>query len=105
MTEKKLGPYQALKHEGTYKIGADKPDIDFKQIGKRGVRRYDGFEKASGKALYTRSVSLPGMLYAKVLASPLQGPGYFGWTHARRNNIRGSDPCCAMMIRKSGGGS
>ena len=68
MTDKKLGPYQTLKHEGTYKIGCDKPTIDFKQIGKRGVRRYDGFEKASGKALYTRDLNLPGMLYAKVLA-------------------------------------
>jgi CO/xanthine dehydrogenase Mo-binding subunit len=70
MTEKKAGPYQTLKDEGTYKIGYDKPTIDFKQIGKRGVRRYDGVEKASGKALYTRDVNLPGMLYAKVMASP-----------------------------------
>lgn len=70
MTEKKLGPYQTVKSEGTYKIGADKPTIAFKQIGKRGVRRYDGYEKASGKAMYTRDVLLPGMLYAKVLASP-----------------------------------
>ena len=70
MSNKKPGPYQALKNEGTYKIGADKPTITFDQIGKRGVRRYDGYEKASGKALYTRDVNLPGMLYAKVLASP-----------------------------------
>ena len=70
MKAKKPGPYQALKDEGTYKIGYDKPTIDFKQIGRRGVRRYDGVEKASGKALYTRDVNLPGMLYAKVLASP-----------------------------------
>ena len=78
MTEKKPGPYQTLKNEGTYKIGYDKPTIDFKQIGKRGVRRYDGLEKAGGKALYTRDVNLPGMLYAKVLASP----------HARARIIR-----------------
>jgi CO/xanthine dehydrogenase Mo-binding subunit len=70
MSEKKLGLYQTLKSEGTYKIGADKPTISFNEIGKRGVRRYDGYEKASGKALYTRDVSLPGMLYAKVLHSP-----------------------------------
>ena len=70
MKAKKPGPYQSLKAEGTYKIGYDKPTIDFKQIGKRGVRRYDGVEKAAGKALYTRDVTLPGMLHAKVLASP-----------------------------------
>ena len=70
MKQNKPGPYQTLKDEGTYKIGYDKPTIDFKQIGKRGVRRYDGVEKAGGKALYTRDVNLPGMLYAKVLASP-----------------------------------
>lgn len=67
---KKSGPYQSLKAKGTYRIGADKPTISFKEIGKRGVRRYDGYEKASGKALYTRDVLLPGMLYAKVLHSP-----------------------------------
>ena len=70
MTEKKLGPYQTLRAEGTYKIEADVPTIPLNKIGKRGVRRYDGYEKASGKALYTRDVLLPGMLYAKVLASP-----------------------------------
>jgi len=70
MTDKKLGPYQTIKSEGTYKIGLDKPTIDFKAIGKRGVRRYDGYDKASGKAVYTRDVNLPGMLFAKALASP-----------------------------------
>ena len=70
MTEKKLGPYKTLKAEGLYKIGPDKPTIAFRKIGERGVRRYDGYEKASGKALYTRDVLLPGMLYARVLASP-----------------------------------
>jgi xanthine dehydrogenase molybdenum-binding subunit len=70
MGEKPLGPYQTLKKEGTYRIGADKATIDFREIGKRGVRRYDGLEKTSGKALYTRDVLLPGMLYARVLHSP-----------------------------------
>ena len=70
MKEKKMSPYRVLKKEGTYKVGFDKPDVEFRQIGKRGVRRYDGYEKASGKALYTRDVNLPGMLFAKVMASP-----------------------------------
>ena len=70
MTGNQLGEYQKLKAEGTYKIGADIPTITFKEIGRRGVRRYDGYEKASGKAIYTRDIQLPGMLYAKALASP-----------------------------------
>jgi CO/xanthine dehydrogenase Mo-binding subunit len=43
---------------------------EYSQIGRRGVRRLDGFEKASGQALYTIDVALPGMLYAKFLTSP-----------------------------------
>jgi CO/xanthine dehydrogenase Mo-binding subunit len=43
---------------------------DYTSIGRRGVRRLDGYEKASGQALYTIDVDLPGMLYAKFLTSP-----------------------------------
>jgi CO/xanthine dehydrogenase Mo-binding subunit len=64
------GPYQILKSEGMYKVGADIPTMEFNEIGKRGIRRYDGYEKASGKALYTRDIQIPGMLYAKLLSSP-----------------------------------
>ncbi len=39
-------------------------------IGRRGVRRLDGYEKASGRAIYTIDVNLPGMIYAKFLTSP-----------------------------------
>jgi CO/xanthine dehydrogenase Mo-binding subunit len=39
-------------------------------IGKRGVRRLDGYEKASGRAIYTIDIKLPGMIYAKFLTSP-----------------------------------
>ena len=39
-------------------------------IGKRGVRRLDGYEKASGKAVYTIDLKLQGMIYAKFLTSP-----------------------------------
>lgn len=65
-----MGDYQQLKADGTYRLDADTPTIAYNEIGKRGVRRYDGYEKASGKAVYTRDVQLPGMLYAKVLHSP-----------------------------------
>lgn len=42
----------------------------FDWVGKRGIRRIDGYRKASGKALYTRDIQLPGMLYARFLTSP-----------------------------------
>ena len=49
-------------------------DTDLKDnynvIGKRGILRKDGYDKVSGKAVFTRDVTLPGMLYAKYLTSP-----------------------------------
>jgi len=43
---------------------------EFNAVGRRGIRRLDGYEKASGKAVYTRDVQLPGMVYARMLMSP-----------------------------------
>ena len=34
------------------------------------IQRQDAYEKVSGKAVYTRDITLPGMLYAKILTSP-----------------------------------
>ena len=42
----------------------------YNYIGKRGVIRKDGYEKASGTGLYTRDITLPGTLYAKEFLSP-----------------------------------
>jgi CO/xanthine dehydrogenase Mo-binding subunit len=42
----------------------------YNAIGKRGLRRKDGYEKVSGTGLYTRDVYLPGMLYSKMYLSP-----------------------------------
>jgi len=69
MAKETLGDYERLQADGKYRVGADIPAITFSEIGKRGIRRLDGYEKASGKALYTRDVQLPGMLYARVLMS------------------------------------
>jgi CO/xanthine dehydrogenase Mo-binding subunit len=41
----------------------------YSAIGKR-VRRKDGNEKASGKAIYTADIQLPGMLHLKILNCP-----------------------------------
>jgi CO/xanthine dehydrogenase Mo-binding subunit len=52
-------------------LRADKyPLKEYSHIGKRGIRRIDGYEKASGKATYTMDVQLPGMLYMRFLTSP-----------------------------------
>jgi xanthine dehydrogenase molybdopterin-binding subunit B len=34
------------------------------------IVRQDAHEKVSGKAVYTRDIHLPGMLYAKIYTSP-----------------------------------
>lgn len=39
-------------------------------IGKRGLRRCDGYDKASGRALFPRDLFSPGNLWARVMASP-----------------------------------
>ena len=53
---------------------AEKPFFtrdEFNYIGKAGLKRKDGYEKVTGKALYTRDVYLPGMLIAKTFRSSL----------------------------------
>jgi CO/xanthine dehydrogenase Mo-binding subunit len=64
------GTYQYLRADGKYPVGAEPRTISFNHIGKRGERRVDGYEKATGKALYTRDVAMPGMLFARVLRCP-----------------------------------
>ncbi len=39
-------------------------------IGRRGLRPKEAAEKVTGRAIYTRDVQLPGMLYLKVYRSP-----------------------------------
>lgn len=52
-------------------VKSDKYPLDtYENIGKRGVTRLDGYEKASGKALYTIDVQLPGMLHMRFFTSP-----------------------------------
>jgi CO/xanthine dehydrogenase Mo-binding subunit len=70
MAKKVLGEYEKIQAEGKYGIDLDIPTITFNEIGKRGIRRLDGYEKVSGSAIYTRDLQLLGMLYARVLMSP-----------------------------------
>jgi len=52
------------------KVADPYPLEEYKVIGRRGVRRNDGVEKASGSARYTLDVQLPGMLHGRFLTSP-----------------------------------
>jgi CO/xanthine dehydrogenase Mo-binding subunit len=52
------------------KIADPHPLEEYEAIGKRGIRRTDGYEKATGAARYTLDVQLPGMLYGRFLTSP-----------------------------------
>ncbi len=52
------------------KIADPDPLEEYDAIGKRGIRRTDGLEKATGAARYTIDVQLPGMLHARFLTSP-----------------------------------
>ena len=52
-------------------LRADKyPLKEYTHIGKRIPRRIDGEAKASGQAMYTMDVQLPGMLHMRFLTSP-----------------------------------
>jgi len=62
--------YKEICEEGKYSSNADKVDITYDEIGKRGVTRTDGYSKASGKAMYTSDVQITGMLYGRIMMSP-----------------------------------
>jgi CO/xanthine dehydrogenase Mo-binding subunit len=46
-----------------------KSPADFAEMDREAIRQ-DAYERASGKAIYTRDLCLPGLLYAKILTSP-----------------------------------
>lgn len=55
------------------------------------MRRQDANDRVSGQAVYTRDVSLPGMLYAKVLTSP--------YAHAKIVSMDTSDAEALIGVR------
>ena len=50
--------------------GASWPERDHLQVLHKRLKRVDGPDKVSGKAVYTHDVRLPGMLYGRILLSP-----------------------------------
>lgn len=53
-----------------YQYWLGKETKDLKYVGKRGIVRRDADDKATGKAVFARDMNIPGMLYARALASP-----------------------------------
>ena len=50
-------------------VTADRQDTQYKVIGTRPIR-HDGVDKVTGAAQYGADITLPGMLYGRVLRSP-----------------------------------
>jgi CO/xanthine dehydrogenase Mo-binding subunit len=73
-------------------LRADKyPLPKYDIIGKRGIRRIDGYEKASGAAIYTMDIQLPGMLYLRFLTCP--------YPHARIKSLDTSKAAALPGVR------
>lgn len=68
--QQKIDPRQQMLDVQDNKVADARPLDEYNVIGRRGVRRNDGREKASGAAIYTLDVQLPGMLHARFLTSP-----------------------------------
>ena len=66
----KVDQKQRMLESFDNKVADPYPLEKYEVIGKRGVRRTDGIEKATGAARYTIDVQLPGMLFARFLTSP-----------------------------------
>jgi xanthine dehydrogenase molybdenum-binding subunit len=66
MNKDRIEGIVALEHT----LNADKyPLEEYGAVGRR-VRRKDGYEKASGYAIYTADIQLPGMLWMRTLTCP-----------------------------------
>ncbi len=65
----KVDQRQQMLESFDNKVADAHPLEEYNVIGKRGVLRKDGREKATGAAIYTIDVKLPGMLHARFLTS------------------------------------
>jgi xanthine dehydrogenase molybdenum-binding subunit len=82
--ERIIAPEHALR--------ADKyPLEEYSAIGRRGVRRKDGYEKATGYAVYTTDVQLPGQLMLRILTCP--------YPHARIRSMGTSKAAALPGVR------
>ncbi len=59
-------PYAAPRQSA-----ATRTDADFTYVGNPSIQNIDGVEKVTGRARYVGDMTVPGMLFARVLRSPL----------------------------------
>ena len=86
-----------------HSLKADKyPLEEYSAIGKRGVRRKDGYEKATGYAVYTADVQLPGQLWLRILTCPYPHARIKSMDTTKAESIaRCAGPYSGMTIRNS----
>ena len=77
---------------GSMKDDTRKSQSDFTLIGSP-MRKIEGLDKSTGRAVYTDDITLPGMLHGKILRSP--------HAHARIVSI---DTAAAQALPGSFGG-
>lgn len=65
------------------------PLEEYRYIGGSDVRRMDGYEKATGQAVYTLDMSVPGMLHARYLTSPYPHAAIKSMDTAKAENLQG----------------
>jgi hypothetical protein len=63
----------------------------FNYVGKK-VERRDGFRKTSGRAMYTKDVTIPGMVYGKFYRSPWPMESSRAWIPV----LPGRCPVCSI---------
>jgi CO/xanthine dehydrogenase Mo-binding subunit len=58
---------------------------------RRNMPRQDAYERVSGKAIYTRDISFPGLVYAKIMTSP--------YAHAKITRMDASEAAALPGVR------
>lgn len=106
---KRVDQKQRMLEAFDNKVADPFPLEEYKVIGKRGVLRNDGREKATGTARYTIDVQLPGMLFARFLTSPYPHAKIIGMDTSEAERMSGvrcvlryDDPELAEGVAVSG---
>ena len=63
--------YAGVPFDTTPRVGAERDQQRDHAIVGHSVTRYDAPDKVSGRAKYTADIRLPGMIYGKILGSPI----------------------------------
>ncbi|MCE5253274.1 MAG: xanthine dehydrogenase family protein molybdopterin-binding subunit [Actinomycetia bacterium] len=85
----KIDQRQRMLEAFDNKVADPYPLEEYRSIGRQGVLRTDGREKATGAAKYTLDVQLPGMLYARFLTSPYPHAAIVGMDTSEAEKLPG----------------